>query len=73
MTVRVGHSAKPIQVQAADALPTLEFELMNVGFPKCTFPLTDAGLEHLRGLTNLVAWTFSAHRLLTPDWKTSRV
>jgi len=52
VTVRVGHQANPIQVQPGQALPALDFELTKIGLQKCA--LTDAGLERLRGLTNLV-------------------
>jgi hypothetical protein len=51
LTLRVGHDAPPIECRPGQSLPAADFDLTNVRLLHC--PVTDVGLEHVRGLTHL--------------------
>ncbi len=50
ITVRLGHDGQPLEIKPGQPLPATDFELTHVRLRDC--PVTDAGLEHLRGLTH---------------------
>jgi eukaryotic-like serine/threonine-protein kinase len=57
LSVRMAHDAQTREVRPGEPLPEADFELTGVRLMHC--PVTDAGLEHLRGLKHLVEFSLN--------------